>query len=339
MELFNENKNKYFECIQSIINDIINGNNYSDKDIINIIRKNGFNEPDIEFEKAILNENRCSNNSKLSEYGKINLLKKEANNYYPVIKSSVPIRPSSIELQWLKMMLEDNRVNLHLDESVAIRLKERLKKLEVELNLDFWIKKNIDMNGDSEDNEKLKENIRILSEAIQKKKFIKYTSFSEEGKQFVNKVGCPFKIEYSIRNNKYRVAVLIENEDNKEIRVAKVIVSNFQTIELCDNSEHLVAEEIINFYNNKKNTQQPLVLEVEDKNNAKDRCFHLFSFYDKEAYYDREKNMHILKIFYYSFDEGEIIKDILSLGSSVVVLEPVSIRNKVIERIRKAFYC
>ena len=87
--------------------------------------------------------------------------------------------------------------------------------------------------------------------------------------------------------------------------------------------------------NNKKNIDNPIVLKIEDNKNTLDRCFNLFSAYDKRYYYD--DNNLILNIYYHDFDEAEIVRDILSLGKSVIVLEPKKIRDKVVNRILRNF--
>ena len=90
------------------------------------------------------------------------------------------------------------------------------------------------------------------------------------------------------------------------------------------------------FINNKKNIDKPIVLKIEDNKNTLDRCFNLFSAYDKRYYYDDNNNL-ILNIYYHDFDEAEIVRDILSLGKSVIVLEPKKVRDKVVSRILRNF--
>lgn len=329
MELFNGRKNKKFECVENIINDIIDGNEYTRKDIIEIIRYYGFNEPDIELEKNILNENK---NIKKN----FNLLEKKEDKFYPVIDSKIPIRFSNIELCWLRIMVEDPRIKYHLNENLLNKLKSKLKKFDKECKTDFWIKKNIDNNVYLKNTDKTIKNLEVLQKAIKQNKFIKYTYVRKDGKRLENKVGFPFKIEYSVRNDKYWLIVLIEDKKYESSRMIKIIVSNLECIELYNNENSKVKDEILKFYDSKKNKVTPLVLEVEDINNALERCFFLFSHYDKESYYDKEKDKYIIKIYYYDFDEAEIIKDILSLGSCIIVIEPQNIRNKIIERIKKS---
>ena len=79
-----------------------------------------------------------------------------------------------------------------------------------------------------------------------------------------------------------------------------------------------------------------VILDVEPKDHVIERCFRIFSYYDRKASYEVETNTYKLDISYLSFDEGEVIRDILSFGGSVVVLEPRKIQREVFRRIKMA---
>ena len=68
----------------------------------------------------------------------------------------------------------------------------------------------------------------------------------------------------------------------------------------------------------KKKWDDPLILEVNNIYGSVESCFSLFNFYHREVYYDESIKRHILKIYYYDFDESELVRDILSLGDGVI---------------------
>ena len=70
------------------------------------------------------------------------------------------------------------------------------------------------------------------------------------------------------------------------------------------------------------------------KNNAAERAFFLFAPYDKEASFDEENGVYTLTVFYYDFDEQEMIGQILSLGSAARVLAPEKMRQEIIAVLR-----
>ena len=82
--------------------------------------------------------------------------------------------------------------------------------------------------------------------------------------------------------------------------------------------------------------RKKVVLDVEPAGHVIERCFRIFSYYERKAVYNREDEKYRLEIMYNSFDEAEVIRNILSLGSSVVVLEPSTLQRKVRDRIIKA---
>ena len=82
-----------------------------------------------------------------------------------------------------------------------------------------------------------------------------------------------------------------------------------------------------------KNNTKTLVLDVEPVSHVIERCFRIFSYFDRNARYDKEENKYRLEISYLNADEGEIVKDVLSLGGYVTVIEPKQLQKKVYKRI------
>lgn len=63
----------------------------------------------------------------------------------------------------------------------------------------------------------------------------------------------------------------------------------------------------------------------------------MFASYDKEASYDEEQDIYTLTIYYYDFDRGDILRQILSLGSAATVLSPDDMRQEIIDRLLAAW--
>ena len=82
-----------------------------------------------------------------------------------------------------------------------------------------------------------------------------------------------------------------------------------------------------------RNNSKTVVLEVDLVQHVIERCFRLFSFYDRKAVYDSDKEKYRLELSYYRFDESEVLRDIMSLGSNVIVIEPRGIQIKIYNRI------
>jgi len=316
MELFNDYKNRYYRCIQNIINQIYNGEKYDKKDIRKILH-NAYLE-----EESIL----------VNELVNKNFFKFEDDIVKLRIDYNIPIRLNDLELAYLKMFVEDDEFNKVLNDEILEKLKKNLNDVQSLDYNKFWKRENIDKYGDSLKNNEIRNNILILEKAILNNKYIKYSSKNRNGDIFENKIAYPYKIEYSIKNNKYRLIIFFDN------RAIKINIDSITNIKILEERDVLEKEkiQIQDFIKNRKNIGEPLVLKIEDNNNTLDRCFNLFSAYDKKYYYDTDNNL-ILNIYYHNFDEAEIVRDILSLGKSVIVLEPKKIRDKVVERILRNF--
>ena len=316
MELFNDYKNRYYRCIQNIINQIYNGEKYDKKDIRKILH-NAYLE-----EESIL----------VNELVNKNFFKFEDDIVKLRIDYNIPIRLNDLELAYLKMFVEDDEFNKVLNDEILEKLKKNLNDVQSLDYNKFWKRENIDKYGDSLKNNEIRNNILILEKAILNNKYIKYSSKNRNGDIFENKIAYPYKIEYSIKNNKYRLIIFFDN------RAIKINIDSITNIKILEERDVLEKEkiQIQDFIKNRKNIGEALVLKIEDNNNTLDRCFNLFSAYDKKYYYDIDNNL-ILNIYYHNFDEAEIVRDILSLGKSVIVLEPKKIRDKVVERILRNF--
>lgn len=315
MKLFNDYKNRYYRCIQNIINGIYNGEKYTKKDIRAILQ-DAYLEDEIVLVKELVD-------GRFFDY--------EDDTASLMVGCDVPIRLNNLELAYLKMFVEDECFNGVLDDELLQKLKDKLDDVESLDYNKFWKRENVDKFGDDMKEESFRSKIITLEKAILENKYIKYTSKNKKGEIFKDKIAYPYKIEYSIKNNRYRLVVFCDN------RAIKINVDGIMELEILK-EKTVTAEEkaqIENFINAKKNISDPLVLKIEDNKNTLDRCFNLFSAYDKKYYYEGE-NL-ILNIYYHDFDKAEIIRDILSLGKSAVVLSPESVREEVIKRILRNF--
>ena len=315
MKLFNDYKNRYYRCIQNIINGIYNGEKYTKKDIRAILQ-DAYLEDEIVLVKELVD-------GRFFDY--------EDDTASLMVGCDVPIRLNNLELAYLKMFVEDECFNGVLDDELLQKLKDKLDDVESLDYNKFWKRENVDKFGDDMKEESFRSKIITLEKAILENKYIKYTSKNKKGEIFKDKIAYPYKIEYSIKNNRYRLVVFCDN------RAIKINIDVIMELEILK-EKTVTAEEkaqIENFINAKKNISDPLVLKIEDNKNTLDRCFNLFSAYDKKYYYEGE-NL-ILNIYYHDFDKAEIIRDILSLVKSAVVLSTKSVREEVIKRILRNF--
>ncbi|MNP53854.1 hypothetical protein D3C76_1483650 [compost metagenome] len=84
-----------------------------------------------------------------------------------------------------------------------------------------------------------------------------------------------------------------------------------------------------------KYSKEPIVMELVDERGAMERCFMGLSSYERSTR-NLGDNRYEVKIYYYIFNEDDVIRRILSLGPYVVVKSPQCIRDKIINILRNA---
>lgn len=318
MELFEESKNRYFSLITKILNLSVSG--LEEKKIIEIINDGEYEEKVIgknqqSFEGLILNQYNNTNN--------FNLLEKKEDKYYSV-GGKVPIRFTKVEKIWIRELLKDPKCRELLGENLA-------KKIDKELN----IKEEIDISSiiertNLEDTREGKfpiENFNIILEAIRDEKEIIY-----DNKDYKEERAVPLKIEYDIRSDGLKTSMYYIKEE----RVVLVNLSSMSNIKLVNDKKcKLEKEEIYKQLRENKRCKEPIVFQVKDKRQAMERCFMTFSSFERTSKIIKD-NVYEITLYYYTFQEEEIIRKILSLGSYITVLEPSKIREKIIERVKKA---
>lgn len=331
MELFDEVKNRYFHIVFEVLNECENG--LSKKHIVKIVDEEEFQEKVIgkdfqTFEGLLLNEYDESEN--------YNLLKLEDGAYYPGVmgdkKPPVPVRFTNIEKAWLKNLINDGNLKLLLNDTITEKLKDALDGVDC---LDT--SKNIEITNKSilpeiEDFEKYRDNLRTILEAIQKEKSIKYCNVDRLGNKYSEKMAIPVRLEYSLKDGRFRVS-MYSLDDKKPVMANVFSLSN---IEIEENRESEIdRESAIRLIYERKYSREPIVLEVTDKKAAMERCFMSFSEMER---YSRciEEDKYEMKLFYYTFEEEEVIRKILALGPYAKVISPQRIIDEIIKRIKHA---
>lgn len=329
MELFHEYKNKYFHLVFKILNLAWDG--LEKEEILKIIDEEEYEEKVIDkefktFEGMILNE---------YEDEKLNLLKEENNKYYTVLNNRNPVpvkvRFSKLEKMWLKGMLEDKRVQGLLGKEILDKLQKSMIDVCEGSNevIEFTNKNKSDFEYDFK---KLNRDFFTILKAIKEEKTVIYTNVDREGNEYKDKLALPLRIEYSLKDDKFRVS-MYSIEDKRSILV------NMHTLKEINISEEkckFTREELIKKMKENKYCEEPITIVLKDVRGAMERCFMSFSSFERSSRALGENNYEI-DIYYYCFQEYDVISKIISLGPYVIVKKPKRIRERTIERIKKAY--
>lgn len=260
------------------------------------------------------------------------LLTQDQEMYHASIQESIPVMPTMIELKALKSLLSLNDFEAWAGTELFKKMEYQLADVESYNWKAFYSVQGIQSDEDTLSDNGILSKINIIMKAIQESKTIQYSYTTNRNKHFDNQIAIPYKILYSLRTRRFQL-ILVTSDMQRPILQN---IRNLSQVMLGEKSE-ISREKIHALIDAKKHYDDPLVLEVEEKYGAVERCFTLFSYYHKEAFYDAKTQKHTIKIYYYDFDESELIRDILSLGDAVVVRGSDSIRTKVLNRIKAAY--
>lgn len=329
MELFHEYKNRYFNLVFKLLNLAKDG--LSEEEILEIIDKEAYDEKVIgkdfiTFEGLILNH--------YSDEENLNLLKKIDEKYYPVLndykETPLPVRFTNIEKQWLKSMVNEKMAREFLGEKLVLKLEKELENVQA-IEGEVIEKTNMFLKEEDKDFNTIKEFFFMAIQGIIKNCPIRYTNVDKNGNEYKDKLALPIRIEYSLRDENLRLSLYSLDED----RPIMVLLKNIKAITLETNIKvNKSREELLMQLKDEKYSKEPIVLELVDKKMAMERCFMGLSSYERSTR-SLGDNKYEVKIYYYIFDEDEVIRKILSLGPYVVVKSPESVRSKIIDIICK----
>lgn len=331
MELFDEVKNRYFHIVFRVLNECKDG--LSKKDIIKLIDDEDFEEKIIgkdnkTFEGLLLNE--------YEDYENYNLLKEENGLFYPKVEDSnkiaIPVRFTNIEKAWLKSLLDEPLLKLILRENTIAKLKEELKDIDSPSLSEFIETTNKSKLPELLDSDQYETNFKVLLKAILEEKSIRYCNTDRLGNKYCDMESLPVRLECSLKDDRFRVSMYSLN-DNRPIMANLYTMSN---IEIIEKEKLSIDREVaIELLHKNRYSEEPIILEVTDKKMAMERCFMSFSGMERSSRC-LEEDRYEIKLFYYVFEEEEIIRKILTLGPYVKVLSPQRIIDEVIKRIRRA---
>lgn len=311
MKLFHEVENKYYEFLSYLLN---HKAEYSKEEIYELFEKEFSGEVDFEVMDSLFSK----------ENGSIFCF--DEGNFVSAIQESLPIRNTKVELQAAKLLTKTGYERHFLSEETIYKLDLATKDIESEWNLDAIVIKNQYAEGATVQDKNYEKELRLLRKAIKEKTAICCDNEKEGEFSYHDRYIVPVKLEYSFIGDRYWVCVY----EPVQKRYFKMRLDTMSNIRM---TEKICREAFDGYAEYQKKHSKKVILEVERTRHVIERCFRIFSYYDRQAVYDEKEKKYLLEIQYFSQDEKELIRDIMSLGSSVVVLEPQEIQQEVYRRI------
>lgn len=301
-------------------------------DFIKLIEKEEYDEKIIgkdykTFEGMLLNQYNKEDN--------FNFLEERDGKYYSILSNedSIPlkVRFSKLEKSWLNRMIKEPVVQALLGEETLEKLKAAFIEIKEESTqlIEFTNKVKNDFDIDLE---KLSKDFYTILEGIINEKPIIYSNVDRNGNEYNNQLALPIRIEYSLKDDKFR-ASLYSLEEKRSIMVN---LHTLKEVKIAQNvTSKIKREDVLKKLKEKKYSEIPITIELENIRGAMERCFMSFSSFERNSR-TISKNKYEIDIYYYTFEEDEVIRKIMSLGPYVKVKSPDRVRDIVIDKIKKA---
>lgn len=282
--------------------DMINGINYTKKDIEELINQRRLLTPSV-YKKALRNDDY--------EHLLANALV-ESNGNTNALESILPDLPfvilSDAERMFLKDLISDSRANWLLSPELCQILSTELKSVNITFPVGTWTR----MPTMTDDTPLSMEPIIQCLQAIQSNKRIRIQ----------NVVVSPCRIEYSVGSNGYTLIAYNHTMDTF-LDYPLRNVSNIIPIDIPRLAD--IETVYANFRDEAKRT---VTFTLHDANNAVDRCFNYFSNYTIHAK-DITDEEFTISVSYLPFQEVDILRHLLKLGCAVRITDDNPLKNQL----------
>lgn len=251
--------------------------------------------------------------------GKWQLLKfeREKNLYSSVIKHNPQMPLTNLQRQYLKAILNDKRVRLFdLDFEY---LEKQLSDVEP-----LWQPGDYEVfdkyaDGDDFEDAAYKRRFRMILEAKQKQLTMEFSLKSRHGKEF-RVTGIPEKIEYSEKDDKFRV-ILAGSNEVQTINVGRII-----SLKYAENPQKRIYSDF-----DELNTDT-IVLELTDERNALERVSMHFANLKKRTI-KLGDDKYRMELEFNRDDATEMVIRLLQFGPVIKVLEPNYVVGEIVKRL------
>jgi len=296
--LFSEIYGKYYSAVAAILRAAVSGT-LTEVEITRIVRDKAFVESTLRIPAAL----------KTEEWPLIDFSLRTPLAHEP----GTPL--SLLEKRWMKALLTDPRIRLFDPPPLGLDGVAPL----FEPGIFVWYDRYTD--GDPYEDETYVKHFRTVLTALREKRKIRICFRSHRGVE--HEWECiPYRLEYSPKDDKFRVQTKSPRGNGLTVNVARVI--NCELLEPYEDSE----------YSPPTAREKSLIMELVDERNALERAMLHFSHLKREAERIGE-NRYKITIYYEREDETEILIRFLSFGPKLIVTGPERFVSLVRERVQR----
>lgn len=295
--IFNEVYGCYYNAVSKIIENAIDGE-LTDRKLNDLSKQYAFEESNLTIVPSIKNQ----------QWQLI-----DENMKTPILnKPRMPL--TMIEKRWLKTISNDSKFKLFNENT------EKMDNIEPLYNSDDIVYFDRYTDGDDFESPVYIEKFRNIVYAIENQLMVK-VKYKTRKNPIRKRKYCPIKIEYSDKDDKFRV-ICGQNEYISTLNIDRIV-----ELEVLD--EHFNSSEKIC-----KKEKNQLILEIIDERNALERVMMKFACYKKQV--ERvSDDKYLMTMDYNEEDETDILIQIMNFGSLVNIKSPSKLKIEMRNRLKK----
>lgn len=242
---------------------------------------------------------------------------REKNLLSPVVKHTPEMPLTNLQLQYLKALLYDKRIRL-FDLDFDYFEKQLTDVEPLWQTGDYEVFDKYDDGDDFEDSS-YKKRFRMILNAKQNNLPLDFTLRNRHGKEF-KVTGIPEKIEYSEKDDKFRVMLAGHTQTNT-INLGRIVALKYAEIPQKQAYSDVWDED-----------RDTIVLELTDERNALERVSLHFANLKKKTTKIGD-NKYRIELEFSRDDETEMVIRLLQFGPVIKVLEPIYIVGEIKKRL------
>ncbi len=324
MNIFSELYGAYFRTAASLLSR--RGKPLSEADVYDAVRRHGFRDSALFLPKKLIPQ------SDGSDWG---LLRKTDGGLLPITKDPPPDILSGLQKSWLKALISDPRLALFLNDTELERLSEKLKDVRPLYKPGHFRFFDRYADGDDFFDPEYRLHFRAVLAAVKSHEALRISYHSGHDNDLYLTV-LPLKIEYSAKNDKFRVYCRTVNNGilrgGTTINVGRILTVEPMGRRFTKTAADKAAME--RFFSDRR-APEPVTVYVKPERNAPERFLMEFANYEKRTERDPENGGLTVNIYYDRADETELLILLLSYGAAVEILSPKPFRDQAAERVKK----
>ena len=249
------------------------------------------------------------------ESGAWNLFKRDGELYLSRLTPSFVTPVSLIEKAYLKALLSDPRIGLFLAQEQMETLNHMLADVAPLWNPEQFYYYDRFTDGDPYDSETYRNNFRILLQAQKNNQYVDIDYHPPKGGR-LHHYYVPARLEYSVKNDKFRLLALKHSKDN-QMKLEILNIARIQNV--YPTGRTLPSRVDLNSIIRDSYYKEPLRLRIVNRRNALERAMLHFANYEKNTTKIDEDTYECL-IYYNQSMETELLIEVMSFGPMLTVI-------------------